>query len=229
MRILPARQLGETDARVNPYVASNRRESLSQLVDTMKLAAGALKNEDIPHLLAGGLAAWARGGPETDHDVDFFVYERDAERALAALADVGMRPEKPSSGWLMKAYDGDVLVDLIYRPAGCPVDAAMFERADVLEVMAEPLLVSSLDDVLSTKLMAMTEQEPDYRAVLTLARSLREQIDWDHVYARTSSSPFARAFFVLTDGLGILGGDWPRRNGQAGGGSRPLVSSRKLL
>jgi hypothetical protein len=207
-------------------VASNRRETLSRLVDTMKLASGALKNADIPHLLAGGLAAWARGGPETDHDVDFYVYERDAEGALAALAEVGMRAERPSSGWLMKAYDGDVLVDLIYRPAGCPVDDSMFERADRLEVMAEPLLVASLDDVLATKLMAITEQEPDFRAVLTLARSLREQINWDDVYQRTASSPFARAFFVLTDGLGILGAEYRRRSlGQAVGGSKPLLSS----
>jgi hypothetical protein len=74
--------------------------------------------------------------------------------------------------------------------------------------------------------MAITEQEPDFRAVLTLARSLREQIDWDHVYERTASSPFARAFFVLTEGLGILGDEHrPRRAAQAGGGSRPLFSS----
>jgi len=127
-------------------------------------------------------------------------------RSLAALADAGMQVEKPSSGWLFKAYDGDVLVDLIYRPAGAPVDEAMFARADTLEVMAEPLLVASLDDVLATKLSAITEQEPDYSAVLALARALREQINWYEVYTRTSDSPFARAFFVLADGLGILHG-----------------------
>jgi hypothetical protein len=26
-------------------------------------------------MLGGGLAIWARGGPPTDHDVDFFVRE----------------------------------------------------------------------------------------------------------------------------------------------------------
>ena len=26
-------------------------------------------------MLGGGLAAWARGGPPTEHDVDFFVRE----------------------------------------------------------------------------------------------------------------------------------------------------------
>ena len=172
----------------------------------MKLAAGALKSAEVPALLAGGLAAWARGGPPTDHDVDFYIYERDGDRALSALAAAGLRVEKPSSGWLYKAYDGEVLVDLIYRPAGCPVDAEMFARADRLEVMAEPLLVASLDDVLATKLSAITEQEPDYSGVLPLARSLREQINWGDVYGRTSSSPFARAFFVLAEGLGILYG-----------------------
>jgi hypothetical protein len=185
-------------------VTSIRRESLSRLVETMKLAAGALKSAEVPALLAGGLAAWARGGPPTDHDVDFYVYERDGDRALSALAAAGLRVEKPTSGWLYKAYDGDVLVDLIHRPAGCPVDAEMFARADTLEVMAEPLLVASLDDVLATKLSAITEQEPDYGGVLPLARSLREQINWGDVYGRTSSSPFARAFFVLAEGLGIL-------------------------
>jgi hypothetical protein len=185
-------------------VASNTRESLSRLVETMKLAAGALKRAEVPVLLAGGLAAWARGGPPTDHDVDFYVHERDADRALDALAEAGMRVERPSSGWLLKAYDGDVLVDLIYRPAGSPVDEAMFARADRLEVMSEPLLVASLDDVLATKLSALTEQEPDFGAVLALARALREQINWRDVCARTAESPFARAFFVLAEGLGIV-------------------------
>jgi hypothetical protein len=189
-------------------VTSSRREALSRLVETMKLAAGALKSAEVPVLLAGGLAAWARGGPPTDHDVDFYIYERDGERALAALAEAGLQVEKPSSGWLYKAYDGDVLVDLIYRPAGSPVDDEMFARADKLEVMAEPLLVASLDDVLATKLSAMTEQEPDYSAVLPLARALREQINWSDVYERTSASPFARAFFVLAEGLGILDGGY---------------------
>jgi hypothetical protein len=207
-------------------VTSSKRESLSVLVETMKLAAGALKSADVPALLAGGLAAWARGGPPTDHDVDFYIYERDGERALAALARAGMRVEKPSSGWLLKAYDGDVLVDLIYRPAGCPVGDAMFARADKLEVMSEPLLVASLDDVLATKLSAITEQEPDYSAVLALARALREQINWRDVYARTSDSPFARAFFVLAEGLGILDEGVEQGNGATAAAARPRAAPR---
>ncbi len=70
--------------------------------------------------------------------------------------------------------------------------------------MAQPMLVASLDDVMVTKLLSINEQSPDFTSVLELARSLREQIDWDFVRARTAESPFARAFFTLIEELGIV-------------------------
>ena len=154
-------------------------------------------------MLGGGLAAWARGGPPTDHDVDFYLREDDAPRALEALEAIGMSTSIPPEGWLVKAHDQDVLVDLIYRPAGGPITAEHFERATPMELMAQPVLVASIDDLLTTKLMALSEQEPDFRAVLELARSLREQIDWASVRGRTDGSPFAAAFFTLVQSLGI--------------------------
>ena len=111
-------------------------------------------------LLGGGLAAWARGGPPTEHDVDFYVREADAEAALAALVDGGLHEERPPEGWLLKAWDGEVLVDLIFHPSGGPIGDEHFARAEQLEVMAQPLLVASLDDVMSTKLLSISEQEP---------------------------------------------------------------------
>jgi hypothetical protein len=179
-------------------------EGFPDLIETMKKAAGALRQAGVPFLLGGGLAAWARGGPPTDHDVDFLVRERDAERALDALAGVGMRPEHPPEGWLLKAWDGDVLVDLIYQPAGGQVDDATFSRAETLEVAALPIDVASIDDVLATKLLAMNEQNPDFRPVLEIARALREQIDWDAVRAQVGEEPFGAAFLTLVERLRIL-------------------------
>lgn len=179
-------------------------ENFPQLIDAMKRAAMVLRDAEVPFLLGGGLAAWARGGPPTEHDVDLLVREDDAERALAALVAAGMRPERPPEGWLLKAWDGPTLVDLIFHPAGGPIDDAYFERAEPMEVMAQPLLVASLDDVMSTKLLAINEQTPDFASVLELARSLREQIDWDAVRERTNGSPFARAFFTLIEELDIV-------------------------
>jgi hypothetical protein len=62
----------------------------------------------------------------------------------------------------------------------------------------------SLEDVMTQKLLALTEQEPDYGSVLELARALREQIDWTIVRKRTASSPFAKGFFTLVEELGVV-------------------------
>jgi predicted nucleotidyltransferase len=177
---------------------------LNELIDAMKRAAAALQDAGVPFVLAGGLAAWARGGPESEHDVDFLVKPDDAERALQVLADAGMRTERPPEGWLYKAYSGDALIDLIFDPSGGPVTDELLERGDELEVMAMPLRVASLEDVMVTKLLAVNEQEPEYGSVLEVARALREQIDWDDVRARTDGSPFAKAFFTLVEELGVL-------------------------
>jgi hypothetical protein len=179
-------------------------EGFPDLIETMKKAAAALREAEVPFLLGGGLAAWARGGPPTDHDVDFLVRKRDVELALDALEAAGMRAERPPEGWLLKAWDGDVLVDLIFAPSGGPVDDSTFARAETLEVAALPIDVASIDDVLATKLLAMNEQNPDFRPVLEIARSLREQIDWDAVRAEVGDAPFGAAFLTLVERLRII-------------------------
>jgi Nucleotidyl transferase of unknown function (DUF2204) len=178
-------------------------ESFPELIETMKKAAATLDAAGVPVLLGGGLAAWARGGPPTDHDVDFLVREEHAEAGLAALEKAGMRTERPPEGWLFKAWDGDTLVDLIFRPSGGAVDDAMFARASHVEVVAQTLTVASIDDVLATKVLALNEQDPDFRAVLEIARALREQVDWEHVRSRVDESPFGAAFMTLVERLRI--------------------------
>lgn len=171
---------------------------------TLKRTAAALRDADVPFMLGGGLAAWVRGGPESDHDLDYMVRPDDAERALATLVEAGLRPERPPEGWLLKAWDGDVLVDLIFRPVSGAIGDEVFERAEVMEVLAQEMPVMSLEDVLVTKLLAITETQLDFKSVLELARSVREQVDWDAVRERTNGSPFARTFFALVEELEIL-------------------------
>src|SRR2546423_1698833 len=97
-------------------------DEFERLVETTRKAGAVLRDADVPYALGGGLASWVRGGPKTEHDIDFFVKPEDAERALAALADAGFRPEPPVEAWLPKAYDGGLLLDLIFNPASGRLD-----------------------------------------------------------------------------------------------------------
>jgi hypothetical protein len=179
--------------------------TFDELVDALKAAAGVLQDEEIPFALAGGLAVWARGGPKSEHDVDLLLRRADADAALAALERVAFRVDRPPEGWLYKAWhENGTLIDLIFDPAGGAVDAARIESAPVLEVMALRIRVCSLEDVLTSKLLALSEQNPNFENVLELARTVREQIDWNDVRRRTSGSPFADAFFTLIEGLGVM-------------------------
>jgi hypothetical protein len=186
-------------------VAENlgKSEVAEELTDSLKRAVAALEAEGVPYLLGGGLGCWARGGPPSSNDIDLMVKGEDAERAQAALAAVGMRPENPPEQWLLKAWDGEILVDLIFQPSGMRIDDEVLARGERLSVMAMDVDVMDLDDILITKLMALDEHSADYGDLILITRSLREQIDWARLREETAESPFAVAFFALADGLDI--------------------------
>jgi predicted nucleotidyltransferase len=185
-------------------MASDDEQPFADIEHALKRASAALRDAGVPFLLGGSLASWARGGPETRHDLDLMIRPEDVETALEAMANSGMRPERPPEDWLVKAWDGDTLVDLIYCPKGLPVNDDLIARGEELSVLGMEMRVMALEDVLATKLMALTEHSLRYEGLLQIARALREQIDWPAVRARTDSSPFARAFFTLAEGLDIL-------------------------
>lgn len=181
---------------------SDRR--FDALLDAMRHGAAILREHGIDFALAGSLAVYARGGPETDHDVDFVVKPEDVDGALTIFGENGWRCERPPEGWLVKVYDEhDSMIDLIFAPNHTPVDDELLARAGALEVYAIELKVMSVTDVLATKLLALKEHEVDYDSVLEVARACREQIDWDALREETADSPYAKAFFTLAEELGL--------------------------
>jgi hypothetical protein len=186
-------------------VAENlgKSEVAPELTESLKRSVAALEGAGLPYLLGGGLGCWARGGPPSSNDIDLMIRPEDAERAQQALAEAGMRPETPPEQWLLKAYDGEILVDLIFEPSGMTIDDEVIARGEDLSVMAMNVHVMDLNDLLVTKLLALDEHSVDYGDLILITRSLREQIDWQHLREATASSPFAVAFFALADGLDI--------------------------
>ena len=183
---------------------SARPEGFDDLLETMKTAAGALR--------AAGRRVHARrrarrlGARRADDRPRHRLPLRpgDARAAQDALAAAGFRPEAVPEEWLLKAWDGDVLVDLIFRPAGGPVGDAEFARADELEVMAVRMPVA---------VGRRRARDEAARASPSSTPTTRRRSRWrgrcgsrstgTRVRAKTSESPFARAFFTLVEELGI--------------------------
>jgi hypothetical protein len=185
------------------------RESFEAILTALKVSVAALRAADVPFLLGGSLGAWARGAPQSYKDLDLMVRPADAERALAALAEAGMRTERPPEEWLVKAWHGDVLIDIIFGPSGLEITDELFARGETISVNAVGVPVMALEDILVTKLMALEEHELNYTQLIGIARALREQIDWASLEQRTAGSPFAGAFFTLVRALGIAPGVTP--------------------
>ena len=174
------------------------------LATTLKRVAAVLKQAEIPFALGGSFAVYAHGGHSSDHDVDFLIREQDKERALAELCAVGFVSEQPPEDWLVKVYDGDLMVDLIYRPVESPVTDATLADTVMRPVEAIHMPVLSATQLMVHKLLSFTQHYCDFARGLPVARSLREQIDWAQVRRQTAHSPYAEAFLMLLDRLDVV-------------------------
>ena len=172
--------------------------------EALKRIAVALKESGLPFALGGGYAAWARGGPEPDHDVDFVVADADAQHVEDALTGAGMRVEHPPEDWLVKVFSDGAMVDILFRIGGDPVEAELLERASDVEVLSVLMPVLSATDVIASKLLAMDEHDCDFSGELLVARALREQVDWEQLGRNVSGNDFAVAFLFLLRRMGIV-------------------------
>ncbi|WP_342799401.1 nucleotidyltransferase [Micromonospora palomenae] len=189
---------------------SRRRENQmaergdESLLHTLKRVAAVLKQNDIPFALGGSFAVYAHGGHSSEHDVDFLLCEEDIERALEALVAEGFNAERPPEDWLVKVYDEGRMVDLIHRPIETPVTEETFADTVVRPVDAIHMPVLSATRLMVHKLLSFSQHYCDFARGLPLARSLREQIDWERVRKETRHSPYAEAFLVLLDRLDVV-------------------------
>jgi hypothetical protein len=190
--------------------ANRRRETAMPhrvdegLVNTLKRVASVLKQAEVPFALGGSFAVYAHGGHSSDHDVDFLIREQDKERALAELSAVGFEVSQPPEDWLVKVFDEGRMVDLIYRPVESPVTDATLHDTVMRPVEAINMPVLSATQLMIHKLLSYTQHYCDFATGLPVARSLREQIDWERVRQETAQSPYAEAFLVLLDRLDVV-------------------------
>ena len=174
------------------------------LREALKRVAVALKKADVPFALTGGYAVWARGGPESVHDVDFLIASEDVEHVVQSLGEQGLEVVRPPEDWLVKVFTDGAMVDLIHRHSGEPAPRSVVEDADMLEVISVQMPVLSATEVLVQKLLALDEHYCDFGPMIAVVRALREQVDFDRVREETSESAFAAAVLFLLERLDII-------------------------
>jgi predicted nucleotidyltransferase len=193
-------------------------ERFGPILATLRRSVAILRETGIPFIVGGSLAAWARGGPEVTNDLDLMVRPADAERVLELLVDAGMTAERPPEEWLLKAWDGDVLVDIIFRTVEGEVTDEVIARGEDLTVTSVAMNVMNLEDMFALRLQTLDEHRLEYAALLKMARALREQVDWDAVRERVRHTPYGMAFFTILEGLDVIPAPEPGRAGADGGG-----------
>jgi hypothetical protein len=176
------------------------------LREALKLVATTLKEGEAPFALAGGYALWARGAPESEHDVDFAVAEEDRERAATLLRERGLEVVQPPEDWLFKVYVDGSLVDILFRLNGTPIERESLVDVDEMEVESVQMPVLDATTLITAKLNALDERSCDLSSIIPASRAVREQVDWAHVGEQTEGNDFAAVALILLERLGVIDG-----------------------
>jgi len=176
-----------------------------------KRTGALLKQTGFPFALAGSVAVYAHGGVQNlQHDVDFCIRPEDAEAVAEALRAAGLPVRRPPEDWLLKATCLGQQVDLIFELAHQPVTTELLGRAQNLSVDSVHMPVLSPTDLIRSLMAAFSEHHCDFGAVLPIARTLREKIDWDEVRRTCAGAPMPDAFLYFLERLDVIPPQQPR-------------------
>ncbi|MGX1268424.1 nucleotidyltransferase family protein [Streptomyces phaeoluteigriseus] len=175
------------------------------ILQATKQVGSILKRKGHPFALAGSVAVYAHGGTQNlQHDVDFAIRPEDADAVAETLREAGIVVYEPPEDWLLKAGCLGQQVDLIFELAHQPVGTELLERAERLSVDSVFMPVLSPTDLVHSLIAAFSEHHCDFGAVLPIARTLREKVDWDRVRTACGDDPMPDAFFYFLERLDVI-------------------------
>jgi hypothetical protein len=155
----------------------------------------ALEEERLPFMLGGAFAyeVYTDIGGWTK-DLDLFLHPRDAEAAMAAMAQRGYGTEMKAKHWLGKIKSGGDFVDVIFGSGNglAVVDDAWFEHARPAEVLGHEVRLIPVEEMLWSKAFIMERERYDGADIAHLIRVTGRTMDWRRLVDR-----FGRQWAVL--------------------------------
>ena len=93
---------------------------------------------------------------------------------------------------------------MLHRLGGVPVAHSLLDTAREYEVLGVRIPVLPPTPIMIAKLRSLSEHYCDFAALLLVVRAVREQLDWMEIRKATQDNPFAEAFLLLIERLGII-------------------------
>ncbi|MET9089995.1 hypothetical protein ABZX77_50505 [Streptomyces sp. NPDC004237] len=205
---VPDLRVTTQDPPVTDQLPPDRSQAI---LEAAKQVGAILKRAGHKFALAGSVAVYAHGGSGTlQHDADFCVLPEEAEAVAGSLRSAGLTVRVPPEDWLVKTTCLGQDVDIIFELAHRPVTVDLLARAEELPVDSVHMPVLSATDLLVNLSTAFSEHHCDFGAVLPVARSLREKVDWREVRRSCGDEPMPAAFLYLLERLHVIGPDQER-------------------
>ncbi len=153
-------------------------------------AADVMRGAGIPHVVIGSLASTTWGARDEIEDIDFFVREGDADRALDAFAASGFATQKKEPQWLYKARAKGVEVDLIFEvTGGLRLGDEILRRARERDVAGVRLPLVSPEDLVV--ILAISTQPETAKLWHTAVEVLRRSTPLEWPYLVELGAPWA--------------------------------------
>jgi hypothetical protein len=167
-------------------------------------AVSVLREDAVPFLFVGGIAAGLLGRGRYTGDIDLFVRPEDARRALVALERAGFTTSELNPHWIFKGIRGQVLVDVLFTLKGdIRLDDEMLARAPMRSFLGVDVPLLPPEDLLVVKAIVHDEETPRhwYDALGLIAGG---SLDWDYLVRRARHSPrriLSLLIFALSNDL----------------------------
>ncbi|HTL17128.1 MAG TPA: nucleotidyltransferase family protein [Patescibacteria group bacterium] len=154
-------------------------------------AIDSVRKTGVPFMLGGGFALASFTGRWRDtKDIDFYIEPKNRDKVIAALSQAGFKDyfdERPyDRKWIYRSIQSGVIVDIIWAMANqrAQVDSLWFERASVLDLCGQSLLIVPPEELMWCKLYIMQRDHCDWTDVFNLLYAVGPQLDWRHLIWR---------------------------------------------
>ncbi|MFI1361211.1 nucleotidyltransferase family protein [Streptomyces sp. NPDC020898] len=189
----------------NGTVSGPGQDRQQAILEAAKQVGSLLKRQGHRFALAGSVAVYAHGGSaRLQHDADFCVRREDADAVMATLEEAGLDVVEPPEDWLWKTRCLGQDIDLLFELAHEPVTSEVLERAVELPLDSVHMPVLAATDLVRSLLASFSEHHCDFRAVLPIARALREKVDWERIREDCGDAPMPEAFLYLLERLQVI-------------------------